>query len=218
LATPNQTCTSLRCTGQCPMLGLAHAANWLLSGKVGGAAVIIHRTVQCGPDCPVWQLRPRQRSAAQSADDTWTSPTVTRSHRTVRCAIGPMAATVGFARKARKSRTVHCPVHPRTEGKNDLPNGVQTTPNCLGAIKRTPRHMEQNTKQPLNILRRRDLAFTHLIHCDKDSSTSLSCNSVVLLSCARFCLVCMLLLQLLLLCVLLSPLTLVLIRDHLCKA
>jgi hypothetical protein len=51
-----------------------------------------------------------------------------------------------------------------------------------------------------------------------DSSTSLSCKPVVLLSCAHYCLVCMLLLQLSLLCVCCySSLTLVLIRDHLCK-
>jgi hypothetical protein len=124
----------------------------------------------------------------------------------------------GFARKGRKSRTVHCPVYPRTEDKNGLPNGVQTAPSCLGAIKGTPKRMEENTKHPLNILRRWDLAFTHLVHCNKDSSTSLSCNSTVLSSCARSCLVCMLLLQLSLLCVLLFPLTLVLIRDHLCNA
>jgi hypothetical protein len=65
--------------------------------------------------------------------------------------------------------------------------------------------MEQYTKHLLNILRRRDFAFTHLVHCDKDSTTYLSCNSVVLLSCARSCLVCVLLLQLSLLCVLLFP-------------
>jgi hypothetical protein len=71
--------------------------------------------------------------------------------------------------------------------------------------------MEQHTKHLLNILRRQDFAFTHLVHCDREPSTSLSYNSVVLLSCARSCLVCMLLLQLSLLCVLLFPLTLVFI-------
>jgi hypothetical protein len=83
-----------------------------------------------------------------------------------------------------------CRVRPPTEGNYGLPNGVQTTLSYLGAIKGTPRRMEQYTKQPLNILRRRDFAFTHLVHCDRDSSTFLSCNSVVLLSCARSCLVC----------------------------
>jgi hypothetical protein len=78
--------------------------------------------------------------------------------------------------------------------------------------------MEQYTKHPLDILRRRGFTFTHLVHCDIDSSTFLSCNSIVLLSCARSCLVCVLVLQLSLLCVLLLSLTLVFIWDHLCKA
>jgi hypothetical protein len=98
----------------------------------------------------------------------------------------------------------------RTEGNQCLPNGAQMAPRCLGAIKGTPRRMEQCNKHPLNILRRRDFAYTHLVHCDRDSSTSLSCNSVVLLLCARSCLVCMLLLQLSLLCVLLF--------EMICKA
>jgi hypothetical protein len=95
-----------------------------------------------------------------------------------------------------------CPMRPRTEGNYDLPNGATTAPRCLGAIKGTPRCMEQNTKHLLNILRCWYFAFTHLVHCDRDSSTFLSCNSTVLLSCARSCLVCVLVLQLSLLCVL----------------
>jgi hypothetical protein len=45
------------------------------------------------------------------------------------------------------------------------------TPSFLGAIEGTPRRMEQYTKHLLNILRRRDLVFAHLIHYDRDSST-----------------------------------------------
>jgi hypothetical protein len=48
LAKSSQTCTRLRCTGQCPVLRLARSANWLLSGKVGRVAAIIHQTVRCG--------------------------------------------------------------------------------------------------------------------------------------------------------------------------
>jgi hypothetical protein len=59
-----------------------------------------------------------------------------------------------------------CPIRQWTEGKNCLPNGVPTAPSCLGAIKGTPRHMEQNIKPLLNILRRLDSASTHLNHCD----------------------------------------------------
>jgi hypothetical protein len=66
--------------------------------------------------------------------------------------------------------TVQCtpdsPVHPRIEGNNGLPNEAPTTSSCLRAIKGTPRHMEQYTKLPLNILRRLDSAITHMVHCD----------------------------------------------------
>jgi hypothetical protein len=72
-------------------------------GKNQRIAAIIHRNVRRTPDCPVSLSRPRQRSAAQSTGDAWTSPTVTRPHRTVRCATSTVAAMVVFARKGRKS-------------------------------------------------------------------------------------------------------------------
>jgi hypothetical protein len=59
-----------------------------------------------------------------------------------------------------------CPVRQPTEGKNCLPNGDPTAPSCLGAIKGTPRRMEQYTKPSLNILRCLDTASTHPDHCD----------------------------------------------------
>jgi hypothetical protein len=66
------------------------------------------------PDFSVSQQLPSQRSAARSADDTWPGPTVTWSHRTVRCAPdsvwcakGTKGSTVGFARRGKKSGTVH---------------------------------------------------------------------------------------------------------------
>jgi hypothetical protein len=43
-------------------------AKWPLSGIHRRRTTIIHRTVRCAPDCPV-----SQRSAAQSARDTWPS-------------------------------------------------------------------------------------------------------------------------------------------------
>ena len=145
--------------------------------KDSGAATKIQRTVRCAPDCPVSQWRPRQRSTAKSAGDAWPAPTVSWSHRTVRCAKGTEGAMVGFARKGRRSGTGQglfmsggapdCPVRHPTEGKNCLLNGTSTAPNCLGAIKGTHRRMEQNTKHLSNILRRRDFAFTYLVHCDR---------------------------------------------------
>jgi hypothetical protein len=148
--------------------------NLLLSGKVGGATTKIHRTVWCASRAP------SQWSATKSAGDTWTSPTVIRSHRTGWCATEPVAAMVGFAKQGRKSHTVHCLVHPWTEGNQGLSIGTQTTPSCLRDIKGTPRRMAHKTTHPLNILQCLDFATTHLFHCDRDLSNSLSCNFAAL--------------------------------------
>jgi hypothetical protein len=64
-----------------------------------------------------------------------------------------------------------CPVRHPTKGKNCLPIGTSTAPSCLGAIKGTPRRMEQYTKHSLNILRRLDSAITQLVHHVRDLST-----------------------------------------------
>jgi hypothetical protein len=40
-----------------------------------------------------------------------------------------------------------CLVHHPTEGKDSLPGLLSTAPSCLGAIKGTPRRMEENTKE-----------------------------------------------------------------------
>jgi hypothetical protein len=45
---------------------------------------------------------------------------------------------------------------------------MSNIPSCLGAIKGTPRRMEQNTKPSLSILRLPDSASTHLIDCVSD--------------------------------------------------
>jgi hypothetical protein len=140
-------------------------ANSLLSGKSGGAATKIHRTIRSANGARV------QWSATQSAGDAWPAPTVGWSHRTVRCAPdsvrcanGTKDPTVGIARKGRRSGTgqelfmsggaPECPVHHPTKGKNCLPIGSSTAPSCLGAIKGTPRRMEKYTKHSLIILRR----------------------------------------------------------------
>jgi hypothetical protein len=65
-----------------------------------------------------------------------------------------------------------CPVvHYSTEDKIDLPSWPLTAPSCLGAIKETPRHMEEDTKLLRNILRLPDSESTHLILCVSDLSS-----------------------------------------------
>jgi hypothetical protein len=61
-----------------------------------------------------------------------------------------------------------CPMHHPTEGKFGLPSWPPTAPSCLGAIKGTPRRMEEYTKLTRNILRLPDFDSTHLILCVSD--------------------------------------------------
>jgi hypothetical protein len=54
-----------------------------------------------------------------------------------------------------------CPVRQATEGKNCLPGMLSTAPSSLGAIKGTPRRMEENTKQPLSIVDHSHFTLAH---------------------------------------------------------
>jgi hypothetical protein len=106
----------------------------------------------------------------------------------VPCANQPRGATVGCARYGRRSRTGHeqwlsggapdCPVHHSTEGRNCLPSWSPTAPSCLGAIKGTPRRMEQHTKHSLSKLRHPDSAPTHLLRCVSGLSSIRVVNSL----------------------------------------
>jgi hypothetical protein len=136
-----------------------------------------------------------QRSAAKSAGDAWPAPTVGRGHRTIRCAPDSVrcanchkSATVGCARKGRRSRTGQlqglsggasdCPVHHPTEGKISLPRMPPTVPSCLRAIKGTPRRMKEPPKHTLSILSLPHSVSAHLIDCISDLSSVLVVNSL----------------------------------------
>jgi hypothetical protein len=132
------------------------------------------------PDCPVSQRPPAQQSAAKSAGDAWPAPMVSRGHRTVRCAPDsvrcanqPEDPTVGCARNGRRSTpdmlqwlsggAPDCPMRHPTEGKNCLPCWVPTAANCLGAIKGTPRRMEESPKHSLIIPKHQDSILAYSI-------------------------------------------------------
>jgi hypothetical protein len=51
-----------------------------------------------------------------------------------------------------------CRVHHSTEGKDGLPSLSPTAPSCLGAIKGTPRRMEESPKHSRSIIRHPDSA------------------------------------------------------------
>jgi hypothetical protein len=143
----------------------------------------------------VSQRPPAQRSAAQSAGDAWPAPTVGRGHRTVRCAPDCFwcanchkFAMVVCAGIGRRSRTGHeqwlsggapdCPVHHPTEGNFGLPCWPPMAPSCLGAIKGTPRRMEELPKHSLSILSLPHSVSVHLIDCVSDLSSVLVVNSL----------------------------------------
>jgi hypothetical protein len=106
----------------------------------------------------------------------------------VRCTNQLEAATVGCARNEKKSCTGHeqwlsggapdCPVRHPTEGKICLPRMPPTAPSCLGAIKGTPRHMEESPKRTLSILSLPHSVSTHLIDHVSDLSFVLVVNSL----------------------------------------
>ena len=131
-------------------------AKWPLSGIRRRRTAKIHRTVRCAPDCPV-----SQRSAAESARDTWPSQRsewgtgLSGVHRTcpVRQRLPDLQRSTALFKEGNRAPdsvrcAPDCPVRPTTEGKISLPELLSTAPSCLGAIKGTPRRMEENTKQP----------------------------------------------------------------------
>jgi hypothetical protein len=71
------------------------------------------------------------------------------------------------------------PVHHPTEGKYCLPRMPPTAPSCLGAIKGTPRRMEEYTKHTLSILNHSHSVFAHSIDILSDLSSVLVVNFVL---------------------------------------
>jgi hypothetical protein len=61
-----------------------------------------------------------------------------------------------------------CPVRQAIEGKNCLPRMLSTAPSCLGAIKGTPRRMEEDTKHSLSIPKHQDFNSAYSILCDRN--------------------------------------------------
>ena len=141
------------CTGQCPVrqAGLSELA------ALGNSPATYGYN---SPDCPVCtglsgeptvgraNGRPRDRRATRGrANGQEGAPDCPVCTGHVRCANGSKAPMVGFAKEGKKSAP-DSPVRQATEGKNCLPGMLSTAPSCLGAIKGTPRRMEEYTKQP----------------------------------------------------------------------
>jgi hypothetical protein len=65
------------------------------------------------------------------------------------------------------------PVRQSTEGKNCLLGMLSMAPSCLGAIKGTPRRMEENTKHPLSIVDHSHSILAHFFDILSDLSSVL---------------------------------------------
>jgi hypothetical protein len=117
----------------------------------------------------------------ESARDAWQSQwseggtRLSGVHRTVSGT--PTARNLQRSASPNKERDPHrtvsggapdCPVRQATEGKNCLPGMLSTAPSCLGAIKGTPRRIEENTKHSLSIHKHQDFDSAHLILCDSN--------------------------------------------------
>jgi hypothetical protein len=119
--------------------------------------------------CAISGQHMSQANGHQAAPDCPVCTRLSGVHQTV--SGGPKGPKAQWSASPEKERNralfmsggaLDCSVRQPIEGKNCLPNGVSTAPSYLGAIKGTPRHMEHNTKPPLNILRHLDSASTHL--------------------------------------------------------
>jgi hypothetical protein len=158
----------------------------------------------------VSQRSPVQRSTAQSTGDVWPAPTVGRGtglsgvHRTMSSAPTCLKLQRSDAPEKEGDRApdsysdcpaVHRTVRCTTRQKASLAflDWPPTAPSCLGAIKGTPRSMEEIHKYSLSILRHPDSIPAHSFRCVRDLSSirvedSMCCHlSSSLLLCAWVC-------------------------------
>jgi hypothetical protein len=153
-------------------------ANWLLSRLRRRRTTINHRTVRwCTglsgePTVGPANGRPRNpRTTCGRANGQKGAPDCPV------CTGAPMALNRQRSASPKKERDPHrtvsggapdCPVRQATEGKNCLPGMLSTAPSCLGAIKGTPRRMEEHTKHSLSIPKHQDFNSAHSILCDSN--------------------------------------------------
>jgi hypothetical protein len=128
------------CIGHCPVLRLVHPANRPLSGKLSASRLYSSDCLVCiGLFSEPAAHTPTVGSAISGrrvdfANGHQAASDCPVCHRTVRCSTSVVTATVGFARKGRKSHmfTVRC-----AHGQKAT-MAFQMAPSCLGALKGTP--------------------------------------------------------------------------------
>jgi hypothetical protein len=141
-----------------------------------------HRTVRCAPDS-VRCANGYNSTTAKGRLGAPDCPVCTGLSDVHRTLSGAPTATI-LQRSAvpfqegdpHRTMNNECPVRHPTEGKNCLPRMPPTAPSCLGAIKGTPRRMEEIPKHTLSILSLPHLVSTHLIDFLSDLSSVLVVN------------------------------------------
>jgi hypothetical protein len=159
------------CTGLCPVRQAG-------SGELAALGKKLTAYDYNSPDCPVCtgQCPVSQWSAARSARDTW--PSQWSGGGTGLSGVDRIVSGAPMAPRRQRSaspnkegdphRTVSggapdCPVRQMTEGKINLPGMFSTAPSYLGAIKGTPRRMEEHIKHTQSIPKHQDFDSTHLL-------------------------------------------------------
>jgi hypothetical protein len=140
------------CTGQCPV---RQAGSSELAALRNSPATYGYNS----PDCPVCTGLSGEPTVGRAiCAGHVAEPMARRGHRTcpVRQRLPNLQRSASpFKERNRAPDIVRCapdcPVRQATEGKICLPGMLSTAPSCLGAIKGTPRRMEEHTKHPLSI-------------------------------------------------------------------
>jgi hypothetical protein len=154
------------CTGQC----LVRQAGLRELAALGNSPATYGYN---SPDCPVCTGLSGEPTVGRAiCAGHVAEPTARRGHRTVRCANGSLSANgrlhckrkeIGHRTVSGVHRTVRCAS--RQKARSAFPDCSQTAPSCLGAIKGSPRRMEDNTKHSYNIPKHQDIDSAPLIHC-----------------------------------------------------
>jgi hypothetical protein len=122
------------------------------NGRQGGTELSgVHRTVSGAPTGPEMQWSSTPEKEGDRAPDSYSDYPVV--HRTIRCTT-------------------------RQKASLSFLDWSPTAPSCLGAIKGTPRRMEESYKLSLIILRHPDSAPAHSLCCVRDLSSIRVKNSL----------------------------------------
>jgi hypothetical protein len=157
------------CTGQCPVCPAG-------SGELAALGNKLTAYVYNSPDCPVCTGLSGEPTVGR-ANGRLRDPRETRGQANGREGAPDCPVCTGQSPRRQRSaspekeRNLHrtvsggapdCPVLQAREGKNCLPELLSTAPSCLGAIKGTPRRMEELTKHSLSTLDHSHSILAHL--------------------------------------------------------